>query len=281
MGLRAAAIQGRRSTICGVSSLTQDSVRSTPPRPDFRDSGGVAVTARVALDAYLSPRQKKPDGLIFESSFAALLRDARGITGRDPNTGALPRLEAYNSRSWLGALSYLCLLDQIGTTVRPKRVQTIPRATSQPPAFTRCLQRFAGAAVLSPADQNALYGLRCALAHDYSLVNMGGDGRERRSPKVDKTHAFNFTCDATSELITHASSAWRRSTWTPAKRQTTVINFYELGNLAEAIVAEVRGLHRATRLRINDEYVRSARELLVRYGLTYWESTALTDTAGG
>lgn len=229
----------------------------------------VQLTVPLALNAYLSARTTDPSGQVYESSFAALLRDARGATARDASTGSLAPAEAYRGRSWLGALGYLCLLDQIGSAVRPKRGPTLPIKQSRPPAFLRCLERFAPDLVVSPSDRSALYGLRCALAQDYSLMNIGGDGRVRGKAAADKTHAFNFTCDDTSPLVLHARTPWRRSTWLPRERHTTVVNLYKVGNLAEEVVARVRRMHRAGRLRINDEYVRSPRELVVRYGLSY------------
>ena len=102
----------------------------------------MAPTVAQALDAYLAPRVIRPDGLTFESSFAALLRDARQATSRDDTTGALPRRRAYEGRSWLGALGYLCLIDQVGTAVRPKRTTKIPLSQREPTSFMRCLRRF-------------------------------------------------------------------------------------------------------------------------------------------
>lgn len=230
-------------------------------------------TVSEALTAYLSPRRRDPNGVVTESSFAALLRDARGATRRDDN-GHLPPADAGDGRSWLGALGYLCLIDQIGSAVRPTRTTKIPTKHIQPPAFRRCLDRFAGELVPTSADRDTLYALRCALAHDYSLINVGGDGRVRNPSTAQRTRAFTYTCDAFTPLITDASTAWRRSTWSPRREHATLINLYELGNLAEAIVQHVRELHGARRLRINDEYVRSPRELAVRYGLTYYDPTA-------
>jgi hypothetical protein len=233
----------------------------------------------IALTAYLSPRSHFPPGIYFESSLSAILRDARGATGRD-DEGVLPPDRAHEGRSWLGALGYLCLIDQVGTAVRPKRVTTIPLDEHWPPSFVRGLARFAPDLVSSPLDRAALYGVRCALAHDFSLVNMGNDGRvrgEKKPPRpgtqrlIDRLHVFNYTFDPERPLVDHAVQLWRRTTWTPRPEQMTVVNLYKVGNLAESIVATAQAMHVAGRLTINDEYVRSPRELMVRYGLSYRE----------
>jgi hypothetical protein len=48
------------------------------------------------------------------SSLMAVVRDARLVTGRESMSGALLPEQAQKAGSWLGALGYLVMIDQIG-----------------------------------------------------------------------------------------------------------------------------------------------------------------------
>jgi hypothetical protein len=54
---------------------------------------------------------------VWTSSFLAALRDARGASKRNPRTGAKHRNA--NHGSWLGTLTYLIFLDQVGKSFKP------------------------------------------------------------------------------------------------------------------------------------------------------------------
>jgi hypothetical protein len=96
------------------------------------------------------------------TAFTAVLRDARGITKRDPDTGRLdPEVKHGHLGSWLGALGYMVLLDQIGRCFKPKR-----DAPEQGPPMVKALKHFSG---LTDEKTCAIFALRCAFAHDYGL----------------------------------------------------------------------------------------------------------------
>jgi hypothetical protein len=71
------------------------------------------------------------------------------------------------SGSWLGALGYMVMLDQIGECFRPANATPLPNAT---PDFIKALTYFAEE--IPDRERQALYALRCCFTHDYSLVNI-------------------------------------------------------------------------------------------------------------
>lgn len=55
------------------------------------------------------------------SAFCAALRDARKFTGRNLDTGGkLSEPSCGDHGSWLGAIGYMTLIDQIGSCFKPK-----------------------------------------------------------------------------------------------------------------------------------------------------------------
>ena len=65
------------------------------------------------------------------ASFTAALRDARGITIRDPDTGVLKQNASHGHvGSWLEALGYLVFLDHIGICFKRKDAKELPPETS-------------------------------------------------------------------------------------------------------------------------------------------------------
>ena len=76
------------------------------------------TTEEEALGYYLKPEGKRM------SSFWAALRDARCATGRNVETGTV--VDEAKTGSWLGAIGYLMLLDQIGTAVRRSEAPESP-----------------------------------------------------------------------------------------------------------------------------------------------------------
>jgi hypothetical protein len=75
------------------------------------------MTEQQALLHHLASEPITYQGRYVFSGFTAALRDARGATGRHPSSGAVVKPE--DNCSWLGAVGYLILLDQIGTCFKP------------------------------------------------------------------------------------------------------------------------------------------------------------------
>jgi hypothetical protein len=185
-----------------------------------------------------------------KSSLMGNLRDARGVAGRDLDTGCLPA-GARNAGGWMAAIGYLILLDQIGTCFAHSGLRRSPREQS----FSFALRCFTG---LQPEQIDALYAARCALAHDYSLVNP--------SPNPALRHIFNYTESRTEPLVKPPTRPWdgdyaSTTDWS----EVTVVNLWAVGDVVEEVVATLRDLHSKDDL----ELLLSLPEFRLRYRLFY------------
>lgn len=211
---------------------------------------------RTALAAHLFP-YPAVNGVQYKSSLIALLQDARGAAERDTDTGQV--LPGKRSTSWLGAAGYLVLVDQVGSCFITPGQQVRDKV-----AVVHAIRTFSH--VKDEPTIQALYALRCALAHDYALYNDGSrrDGRARPLLR----HAFNFCADTTSPLVQLPTRTWSGiydAQLPPSDDETTVVNLRKVGDLAEEIVAELRNRHDAGDLDIR----LPVDEFHVRYGMFY------------
>jgi hypothetical protein len=216
--------------------------------PSPTRGGRSQLTIRDAIEAHLYPTPPR-HGVQYKSSLIALLTDARGATGRDLDTGSVVTHD--HTRSWLGATGYLILLDQVGTCFQ--------RVGAKVPAdnpIARALKQFSH--VTDDARMDAIYALRHALAHDYALYNTN-------SKHPNRQHAFNFTADAHTPLVVLPHRPWSGSYNAIRREEVTVVNLRALGDLGEAVVANLRQLHEQQRLGITMDIA----EFMVRYGLYY------------
>lgn len=95
---------------------------------------------------------------------------------------------------WLAAIGALAFFDEIGTAVK---LRTFPNPGCSPVEYT--LRAFGG---LSEPDAAALYALRCALAHDYSLINPNDS-------KPNLRHAFSLGFSGTPKpVVTLPAVGW-------------------------------------------------------------------------
>lgn len=147
----------------------------------------------AALANYLAPPRTEA-GVMVTSALQAVLRDARGVTGRDPDTGTLR--EVRHAATWLGATGYLIALDQLGKAVKPAGV-----APPERPFFKACLENFAPD--LGADDVRALYSLRNSFAHDFSLASQ----RQGLDEGPDHRHRF-FALDTVGPLVVHPPVQW-------------------------------------------------------------------------
>jgi hypothetical protein len=187
-------------------------------------------------------------GLQRKSSFMGLRMDARAVGERDIETGQL--LAEARSGSWLAAFGYAVLLDQIGTCF------TLPgRQPTQPDSLhaLRCFSNIAGKPTL-----HALYAMRNALAHDYSLFNPHGNPLLR--------HAFKYTVHPAHPLVTLPTVQWTGSYVAVPDEQTTVVNLRKVGDLVEETVSRLRAEHQAQNLELR----LGVAEFRRRYQLEYW-----------
>ncbi len=88
-------------------------------------------TTKEAISHHLLLMNKLDENTIVFSSLVAILIDTREITGRDLKNGQ-HIISPKHGRldSWLGALGYLTILDQIGKCYRPKSKSKIVKANS-------------------------------------------------------------------------------------------------------------------------------------------------------
>lgn len=208
------------------------------------------LTETEVLDRYLAPPLRSPDGVELKSSFWAALLDARAVTGRDGSIGQVVR--PVDSRAWIGAIGYLCFMDQVGTAVFRPSVG----APDTSAGILRALESFTG---LSSDERDAIYALRNALAHDYSLINT-----DPRKEHDERSHRFQLHPQP-GELAALPARRWNGSfaAGDLAASDDTIVSLREVGDLAEQVAAEVFAAHAASDLRIG--LAGGADEMLARY----------------
>lgn len=202
-----------------------------------------------AISAHLYDRPPV-NGVQYRSSLVALLRDARGVADRDLESGHI--LEGRASQSWLAAAAYLVLLDQIGSCFKPTGATDVP---TKP--VIHALLAFSP---VSDREALALYALRNALAHDYSLFN--------GNPKDEALqHAFIYTAQPEAPLVTFPPTAWSGTYAAdpPPLEQATVVNLRKVGDITEGVVEKLRELHDAGQLELRID----VNEFVWRYGLCF------------
>jgi hypothetical protein len=161
------------------------------------------------------------------SSLEALLTDAHRATGRDDEGDVI---DAGRLGTWLGAMGYLALIDQVGKTVRWTDRAGVGRTD-----FEAILSQ----AGVSAADAAALYALRNAMVHSYGLAN-----EHARRPELQ--HFFQLNIWGGSPLVEHPARPWSGDPNDVAD-QTTTVSLEAVGNLGEVLVldlAESFGRHR-------------------------------------
>lgn len=205
------------------------------------------------LIQHLNSEPEIIDGHIVFSGFTAALRDARGATGRNLVTGIIVKPEL--TCSWLGAVGYLILLDQIGTCFKPHGDAVVEGNT-----INRALSYFTD---LSTSDRNALYALRCAFAHDYSLVNENPHSQVR-------THHFMILSDQNFPVVKHPLQSWNGDYALRTKSNATIVNVRELGEVVERVYRKLIDLAKSGNLQVI--LPGGFTELMSRYRITYLNS---------
>lgn len=166
---------------------------------------------------------------IHKSSFSALLRDARSFTNRDIVTGE--KISGSRHDGWLGLTAYLILLDQIGSCFN---LIGGPRNNRN---FLMPLVQFSD---LSIVECEAIYALRCSMAHDYSLCN------KDRNRKL--WHMFELANSDSSPVVSLPNKPWDGNY--SNFNNMTRIHVVALCDLVEDIVTKVKGAHRDGKLEL-------------------------------
>lgn len=183
------------------------------------DRHGITEAKAIRLHLSYSDNSRKARVI---SGFAKALRETRQATGRNPESGE--KFEGQSQDSWLGAVGYMVLLDQIGICFKPRTVPTVDSNT-----IKKALRYFS---ILSDQEIDALYALRCAFAHDFSLCNING-----KRPTL--THYFMIKNDSTGQVVTLPKKQWdgkfRMDDDFRWDDYTTIINLERFGDLVEDI----------------------------------------------
>ncbi len=188
------------------------------------------------------------NGILAFSGFNRCLKESREVTGRDPENGTMTYPEKQGS--WLGAVGYMALLDQIGSCFKPRGVTTIPGNT-----IKKSLGYFSA---LNNQEIDALYALRCAFTHDFSLYNINQNNSSL-------THCFSVGIFSNQSVVTLPQEQWNKDYNNTHARYKTVINLAAFGNLVESVCAKLVDLFCSDQLDI--ALAGGSDELLQRYSL--------------
>jgi hypothetical protein len=181
-------------------------------------------------------------GVHIFSGFVHALKEARSETGRDTQSGTkLPSSHG----SWLGAVGYFALLDQVGKCFKPRNMT---QRTGN--AIQQALGHFTN---LSANEIDALYALRCAFAHDYSLYNIN-----QKNP----TMMHNFIVgQGASPLMTMARVPWNGDLQNQVADCKTSVSLEAFADVVEQVVQQIIACSQSNNLEIllpggSDELVR-------------------------
>ena len=165
------------------------------------------------------------DGTLVFSGFMHALQEARRATARDTSSGQKLPDSVGKHGSWLGAVGYFVLLDQIGKCFKPRGVARVRGS-----AIRQALKHFSR---LGDPEIDALYALRCAFAHDYSLINVNA-----QEPSL--THVFAVGQGATPTVVSLPATRWNGDLAAPGSHCQTVVSLEAFGDLVEDVVARLR-----------------------------------------
>ncbi|MEY2397801.1 MAG: hypothetical protein QOJ00_975 [Actinomycetota bacterium] len=162
-------------------------------------------------------------GRTFEarSALEALLTDAHRATGRDDDGNVI---NADHLGTWLGAMGYLALIDQIGKVLR-----WTDRAEQMGTYFEQILRQHGK----TEAEAAALYGLRNAMVHSYGLANTNAKYRDRQ-------HFFTLNVWGGSPLVDLPVTAWDGDPASITEKTTTTVSLQAVGNLGETLVLDLQ-----------------------------------------
>jgi hypothetical protein len=178
------------------------------------------------------------DGMEYKSPYMAALMDARAATGRNVNTGQI--VDASKAGNWSGALAYLVLIDHIGIFL-----SKVENGDTNPVEFIKALKDFTN---LSDPHIYAIYALRCAFAHQYSLINVG---KGHNAPL--KHHQFEV--HPGENLIALPPDPWDGIPTLETNNIITSISLKKLGDLVEEINIKLVAMAAANQLKADGELI--------------------------
>ena len=187
----------------------------------------------------------------FFSSLRKGLEDCRLATNRDINTGT--KLPGKDHDSWVGALGYLSILDLIGNSLT--KADSRGQAEEELNPLVSALQAFSE---LTLEEISAIYALRCAFAHDFSLYNA-------HPTKPELTHYFRLFPGTNEPIVQLPQVRWKGACGDRSPDCSTAIGLTLLGDLVEDIFLNLQELGKNGCLTI--KLPGGAEELSNRYGV--------------
>ena len=181
------------------------------------------------------------------SSFNMALYEIRRVTKRDKLPGR--RNLSYENSSWLGAIGYMSLLDMLGACFKPKSAVKIEESRD----FVRALKYFSKD--LTEDEMLALYALRCALTHDFSLCNYSSNPKLR--------HHFLIRVGKDDNIVTLPNIPWDENFENRTENNQTIIDIEKFGDLVELVCKKIHLLAKNKELEII--LSGGANELINRY----------------
>jgi len=157
------------------------------------------------------------------SSFNMALYEVRRITKRDKFTGK--RNSSYESSSWLGAIGYMSLLDMLGACFKPKSAVKIEEGRD----FVRALKYFSED--FTEDEMLALYALRCAFTHDFSLCNVHSNEKLR--------HIFVIRIGNNDNVVELPTIPWDGRYDNKTKDNQTIVYIEKFGDIVENICKKI------------------------------------------
>lgn len=200
-----------------------------------------------AIKNHLQDPYRK-NGLIFFSGFSGALIEAREAAHRRDDGSKIPNIK---HGSWLGAIGYFSLLEQVGNCFRPKK--TLIKVHGNENGIKKALKYFTR---LSKDEIDALYGLRCAFAHDFSLSNI-------KTVNGKIAHHFKITEGITTPLVQFPKTAWDGNYENMTAETTTTVNLERFGDQVEEIIQVLNDMAQKDQLEI--ALKGGAEELVNRY----------------
>ncbi len=200
------------------------------------------------------------NGKIVESTLVHGLRNTRLITARNQDTG-IPDPDSTSGRTgnWLGAMSYMAILDQIGTCYKHKaKAQGINLPTN---SIEKALFYFSD---LEDDSRKALYALRCAFLHDLSLLNLD-DMRKGKPPRQKYVHHFLVYDHPTEGTIELPANEWQGVIADRTNDNGTKVNLEWFGNLVEDVYKKLLSLEEDNLL----ELLLEEAQFKARYFISY------------
>jgi hypothetical protein len=185
------------------------------------------------IDLILGTKLLRTDHGKINSLVVALLNDSRMIGGRNtvgsPNPGV-------NHACWMACLGYLIFLEQIGKCFQAKNWKR-KRGEKDIETILRMYTH------LSKGQREAIYALRCALAHGYNLTNPN-------QKQQTKNQRFILKGDNSSPLIKLRTRKWDGNPSNANKNTFTAINIVKLENLCEEVYCKLVAQHQAHKLKL-------------------------------